>query len=170
MTVPAAMVVPLPIEASGPITAPGSTVTPSSRRALGSTCRTGRRHRSAQPWLQGVGIEQRKHLGEAAIGLGHDEGGRARRRLPREFRSDETGLGAVVGKEREIFRVVEERQVPLPRGIERAHILDLSVEIGVAGRRRAGGLAHGAQGKWASTLEKAWMFHRVSPKGAPNIG
>ena len=37
----AAMVVPRPINASGPITAPGSTVIPSSRRALPSTLSTG---------------------------------------------------------------------------------------------------------------------------------
>ena len=60
------MVVPRPIDASGPTTAPGSTTDARLQRV-----RFGRREsngrRAAVPRrlrLQGVGIEQRKHLGE----------------------------------------------------------------------------------------------------------
>ena len=115
--------------------------------------------------LKRVGIEQGKHLGKTAIGLGRDESSRASGRLAREFRSDEAGGGAGVGEQREIFRVVEERQISSPRGVERPDILDLGVKIDVAGGSCTRGLHQGAQGKWACTLKKARMFHRKFTAG-----
>ena len=65
------------------------------------------------------------------------------------------------GEEREIFRIIEERDVPSLGDIERSHIADRSVGIGTIGETGSGHLAQGAQGKWASTLEKAGMFHLI---------
>jgi hypothetical protein len=67
----------------------------------------------------------------------------------------------------EIFRVVEERQVSLPRYVEGPHILDFRLKIDLPGRGCSRSLGHGAQGKGASTLKKAWMFHRIFTEGTP---
>src|SRR6476646_11846712 len=115
--------------------------------------------------LKRFGIEQGKHLAKTAIGLRRDESSRASGRLAREFRSDEAGGGAGVGEQREIFRIVEERQISSHRGVERPDILDLGVKIDVAGESCTRGLHQGAQGKWARTLKKARMVHRVFTAG-----
>jgi hypothetical protein len=70
-----------------------------------------------------------------------------------------------MGEQRQIFRVVEEREITPPRRIERPHIPDFRVEVDITGWCRAHSLGHGAQGKGASTLKKARMFHRILTEG-----
>ncbi len=111
--------------------------------------------------LQGIRIEQRQDLGEAPIRLGRDQGHGVGRCLACEFRSDETGGGGRLGEQRQIFRIVEEGEVPFACGIEGFHVLDGRIEIDVAGGRGAGGINHGAQREGAGALEKAWMFHQI---------
>ena len=83
--------------------------------------------------LQRVWIEQSERLGEAPIGLGRHQGGGAGRRLARELGSYEAGRGAGMGEERQIFRVVEKREIPPSRRIQRPHILDFRLEVDLAG-------------------------------------
>ena len=87
-----------------------------------------------------------------------------------EFRRDEAGASARGGEERQIFWVIEKREIPSGRAIQRPHVPDRKTEIRAICRLDVSGLGDSPQGKGAGALEETWMFHQILTGSRRDMG